>query len=253
MQAAEEASAPEGVSPEAWKDKKQGQLVEARNELQRVAYDLYVGASEVQQPARQEALLRQFVQVFPQSDYLSSAYFVLAVAAQQQGDLQGAIRWGERGLQVDPNQGGLMVLVADLLSDRGLQLTRARDLANRLLQTLRSDPARIRPPGYSDQQWAQQRRVWRGLGHSILGQVYLHWGATDPPDRARLRKAIEEFQAGSPLLKSDKVSYARNLFRTGFAYAKLGEYDEAREVLNEAIALGTAYTQPARDLLSRLR
>lgn len=253
VQAAEPMPPPEDASPDAWEEKKAQSLQQARAELQRLSYDLYLAATEVQQPAQQEALLRHYVELFPQSLYLASAYFSLAVAAQQQGNLQRAVRWGRQGLQVEPDNGMLIVLVADLLSDRGQDLTQARDLADRLLGALQNDPESVRPAGYADAQWAEQKKVWEGLAHSIRGQVFLHWGATDPPDRPRLARAIEEFNAASPLLRADKMSYARNFFRLGFAHAKLGEYPQAREALNQAIALGTPYTQPAQDLLGRLQ
>ncbi|MGH9779436.1 MAG: tetratricopeptide repeat protein, partial [Candidatus Acidiferrales bacterium] len=55
-----------------------------------------------------------------------------------------------------------------------------------------------------------------------------------------------------PMLKADTGSYARNQFLLGFAYAKLGNVDSARAVLNEVIALETPYAEAARNLLGQL-
>jgi hypothetical protein len=98
-----------------------------------------------------------------------------------------------------------------------------------------------------DEQWAQQQKLWEGIAHSALGQVFLH--------QKKTTEAIAEFRAGMPFLKDQPQYYARNLWRLGFTYAGLGgrgNMEQARSVLSELVQFGTAFAPPARELLSKV-
>jgi len=251
---------PADVSPDSWASEKQKLTETSQAELQGLSYDLLVATTSVQDPARRAKLAESFLEVFPQSSYRGSAYYTLAVAAQQQGNLPNMLKWANAGLETDPNQAVLLMMMASTLSERGSSgaapskddLTKARELANRLLELLSKEPDKARPPGASDEQWAAQKQIWEGMGHLSLAQVSLHEGSTDPPNKPKLQQAIAEFKTAAPMIKSDAYSYARNQFYLGFAYAKLGDAASARAALNEVVALDTPYREPARDLLGKL-
>jgi len=76
--------------------------------------------------------------------------------------------------------------------------------------------------------------------------------AAKPAGMTKTRQAIDEFTVAGPLLKSQTQLYARNLFRLGYAQAKLGELAQAQDTLNEVVGLGTPYTGPAQELLQRV-
>lgn len=241
------APAPAGTAPDAWEREKTSLLEEAEGELGNLAYDLFLAASAEPDPARKSAFLEKFVELFPQSDYSPQAFVSLAVAYQQQGKAEKMLVWADKALEANPNEPVALVLVSDALSDRGQRLDQARELGTRLLDLLTNEPEKVRPQGLSDEQWAAQRQLWEGLAHSALGQVLLHEENTE--------EALGELRAASPALKGEKQLYARNLYRLGFAYAKLGgiqNMERAREVLNELVELGTAYAPPGRDLLQRV-
>ncbi|HSC77612.1 MAG TPA: PEGA domain-containing protein [Candidatus Acidoferrales bacterium] len=254
------AAAPADLSPQAWEREKAKLTETSQAELQGLSYDLLVATSTVQDPAQRGKLAERFLELFPQSPYRNSAYFTLAVAAQQQGNLPNMIKWANAGLEADPNQAVLLMMMATTLAERGssgsgptqADLAKARELATRLLDLLSKEPDKARLPGSSDEDWAAQKQIWEGMGHLSLAQVLLHEGSTDPPNKAKLEGAIAEFKTAGPLVKSDVYSYARNQFLLGFAYAKLGDAASARAALNEVVALDTPYRQSAQDLLSKL-
>ena len=255
------ASAPADLSPTAWESEKQKMTETSTAELQGLSYDLIVATSEVQDAGRRAKLAQQFLEVFPQSPYRGSAFFTLAVAAQQQGDVPNLVKWANAGLETDPNQAVLLMMLATTLSERGAaggtptagDLARARDAATRLVDLLAKDPEKARVPGTSDEQWAAQKQVLEGMVHLSLAQVALNEGSTDPPNKPKLEEAIAEFKTAGPMIKSDNYSYAHNQFLLGFAHAKLGDSASARAVLNEVVALDTPYRDHARDLLGKLK
>lgn len=248
------APPPEGITAESWESEKRDLLKDAQGELRTLAYTLFAGASQVADPARKVALLERFVEMFPASDYLGSALMQLALASQQRGDAEASLRWADRGLELNPDQGILLMLAADVLSERGQNLAKARALAAHLLELLSADPEKVRPEGLPEEQWASLRPLWEGTGHSVLGQVLLHEGAAQPAREKEItRRAVTEFRAASPLLKGQPQLYARNLYRLGFAHQKLGELALARDVLTEAAALESPYRPLAQDLLAKVK
>ncbi|MFQ5778063.1 MAG: hypothetical protein ACE5IP_08650 [Terriglobia bacterium] len=258
VQEVETASAPPGTEPEEWERQKTQQLTRARSDLGDISYKLFVGATQVPEAARKSALLERYLEVFPDSPYLESAYINLAFGAQQQGDAAGMLAWATRGLEVNPDQGVLMVMVADTLSEQGKELGRAQELCNRLLTMLEAEPEKLRPAGLPDEQWGPLQQIWGGTAHSALGQALLHQDtAQAPAEMAKTRQAIEEFKLASPLLKAQPTSYARNLYRMAFAYAtRLGGRENMRQaerVLTELVQLGTPYAPPAQELLQKVR
>ncbi|MGH9804701.1 MAG: tetratricopeptide repeat protein [Candidatus Acidiferrales bacterium] len=219
--------------------------------LASLSYDFYAASAQLADPARKVAMLERFLEQFPSGDYTQQVLINLAYAYQQTGDAARSLATANRALEANPREASMMVLVADSLSDRGQELGRARQLATDLLDVL-EDPAAM-PGGMAEEQWAGLRPLWQGTAHSILGQVLMHEEtAQKPAGMSKTRQAVEEFLAAKPLLKEQAQIYARNLFRLGFAYAKLGELVPARDALNEVIALGTPYTPHAQDLLGKV-
>ena len=250
---AQTAPAPEGLTPETWEEQKQPALESAEASFQQLAYNFYVTAFQVTDPRRKATYLERFVELYPESDYRQSATVNLALAYQQQGDLGKTLEWGNKALEGNPDEGTILMLVSDLLSERGQELGRARQLASHLLELLENNPEAVRPAGMDDAQWANWSQLWKGTAHSALGQVLMHEEtATSPAGMTKTRQAIDEFTVAGPLLKGQTQLYARNLFRLGFAQAKVGELTQAQDTLNEVISLETPYTGPAQELLQRV-
>lgn len=254
MDAVAAAPAPDGMGADAWESEKQGLLERAKAQWGNLSYAVFVAATQVTDPARKAALLELFVRIFPESIYRQAAHLQLALAAQQLGDADRMVGAADRGLALNPNDGVLMALLADVLSERGQNLGRARELATRLLDLLKNDSAKVRPEGLGDEQWAPLAQLWEGTAHSILGQVLMHEETAQAvAGMGKTRQAIEEFKAAAPLLKGETQSYARNMFRLGFAYAKIGQLPQARDALTEVMGLETPYRQVAGPVLEQVK
>lgn len=257
VEEARTAAAPEGTPTESWESEKARLLENVQGDLSSLTYNLFLAISEVSDAARQVPLLERFNELFPQSPYRRQSYVLLALACQKLGNAEKMLAWADEALKADPDQPSMLILVADVLSERRLSsqaaptaedlkgYAHARELANHLLDLLANQPDKVRPPGLSDEQWQPLQQSWEGIAHGALGQVLMQ--------EEKTAEAIKEFQAAVPLLKGQTVLYARNLYRLGFAYAKLGDLRQARDVLTEGAALDTPYRQPIRDLLGKVQ
>lgn len=219
--------------------------------LASLSYNFYASSAQLADPAQKVAALERYLEVYPSGDYTQPALVNLAYAYQQAGDMAKSLAAANRALEANPKEASMMVLVADSLSDRGEDLPRSRQLAADLLALL-EDPSAM-PTGMAEEQWASLRPLWQGMAHSILGQVLMYEEtAQSPAGMSKTRQAVKEFQAAGPLLQEQTQLYARNLFRLGYAFAKLGELVPARDALNEVISLQTPYTPPAQELLGKV-
>jgi tetratricopeptide (TPR) repeat protein len=219
--------------------------------LEGLSYYFYAGSNQLAEPARKVAALERYLELYPSGNYTQPARVALAYAYQEAGDPARSLEAANRALAANPKEASMMVLVADALSDRGQELKRARELASGLLEVL-EDPSAM-PAGMAEEQWVTLRGLWQGMAHSVLGQVLMYEEtAQAPAGMNKTREAVKEFQAAGPVLKEQTQLYARNLFRLGFAYAKLGELAAARDALNELIALQTIYTPHAQELLDKV-
>ncbi len=259
LEEARTAPAAEGLPPATWEEQRQQALDNAEATFRGLDYNFYATAFQEANPGRKAAYLERFLGLFPDSDYRHSATVNIALAHQQEGNLEKTLTWGHKSLEENPDEGAMLVLVSDLLSEpRGRaptaeEIGRARQLASHLLELLEANPEAVRPEGMDDAQWATWSQLWKGTAHSVLGQLLMHEEtAAKPAGMDKTRQAIDEFTAAGPLLKGQTQLYARNLFRLGYAQAKLGELTQAQDTLNEVIGLGTAYTGSAEQVLQQV-
>jgi len=135
----------------------------------------------------------------------------------------------------------MLLLLSDNWSDKGEQLDKAADYAKKALALL---PKAVKPENVTDEQWQQQVALQKGIALSSLGEVYVNQNQNAP--------AVDSFKQASPLLKSNTVTYARNLYRLGFTLAKMQRTAEARTVLTEAVSINSPYRAQAQETLDKI-
>ena len=166
---------------------------------------------------------------------------IAATAYQQAQNTPKMLEVANGLLTKNPNDVGMLLLLSDYYGEKGEQLDKAESYAKKALTTLESA---ARPEGMTDDQWAQQKALQKGLALSSLGQVNI-----EKKDNAQ---AVENLKAAAPLVKSDDVSYARNQYRLGFALLNLKRNPEAREAFTQAASVNSPYRALAQDKLKGL-
>jgi TolA-binding protein len=233
--------APAGMDAEGWRETQERTLDEAASSITYVELTLFNQAYQLTESAARLAALERFLAAFPDSAYAMNAQMVVAAMYQQSQQFDQMQAFAGRVLERDADNYAMLLLLADFWSERGEQLDQAEAYAARGLELL---DAAERPEHVSEEHWEQEISVRRGLAHSILGQVHIH--------RRRHAQAVEAFEAASPLLKNEPVSYARNLYRLGFTLAQMRRTAEARRVLTEAVSIDSPYKQLAQQTLNQI-
>ena len=233
--------APSGVSDEKWQSDKASALQMSADSIRYIEQSVYAGVYQTKDAAKRAGQLAKFAALFPASPYANPALGVAAASYQQAQDIPKMLEVANGLLAKDPNNLGMLLLLADYYGENNQQLDKAEAYAKKAASLADSAP---KPEGVADEQWKQQTTLQKGIALSSLGQVNLQ-----KKDNA---SAVTNLQAAAPLLKSNDVSYARNQYRLGFAFLNLKKLPEAKQAFTDAASVNSPYKQPALDKLKAL-
>jgi len=233
--------APEGTSPEQWAQQKTANMNNAQGDVGYVEYALVNAAYKTTNPVARAALFERYVTSFPDSPYTTTVREQTAIAYQQAQDTPKMLDTAQRILVVDPNNISMLLLLSDYWTENGKELDKAAADAQLALDLLGQAK---KPDNLSDDQWQQQVSVEKGLAYSAIGEVNVN--------KQRNQPAVDAFKQASPLLKSNTVLYARNLYRLGFTLAKMQRIPEARAALTEAVSINSPYKSKAQETLNKI-
>lgn len=233
---------PEGTAPNLWENHKANLLDQHQADYQYLEYTLFQLASQQPDAVAQGELFERYIEAFPNSASTVAAFQACFAAYGRAGNADKILEVGESALAAKPDNLLVNLLLADSLSEVGKHLERAEALALRLPEL--ADKA-VRPENQTEEQWTQQKNTWKGLADSIQGQVLMH--------RDKVAEAAAKFTEAEPLLAAAPVvARARNLFRLGFAYARLGRLDPARRYLTQVVVMESPYKGMAEEVLKKV-
>jgi tetratricopeptide (TPR) repeat protein len=222
-------------------EEKKRNLENAHDNVVYVQQLVFNGAYQTQDPTKRAALLVQFAQMFPDSQYADQAMGVAAASYQQTQNTAKMLEVADGLLTKDPNNVGMLLLLADYYSEKGEHLDKAEADAKKVPTALADAK---KPDGVTDEQWQQQVSLQKGLALSALGQVNIQ--------KKNNAAAVGNLKEASPLLKSDANSYARNQYRLGYALLNLKKIPEAKQAFTEAASVNSPYKQPSLDKLKAM-
>ncbi|MBZ5527208.1 MAG: hypothetical protein LAN71_04800 [Acidobacteriia bacterium] len=233
--------APEGTTAQDWAQQKEQALDGIHDNLAWVERTLFLASYNKKDPAARAAALLRFVASFPSSSLAAQAQEIAASSYRQAQQTAKMLDVANKLLEKDPDNRAMLLLLADYYSEKGEQLEKAATSATRVVELTGKA---VKPEGMTDEQWSQQIQLEKGLALSALGQVNIQ-----KKDNA---KAVENFQAAAPLLKSNPDMYARNQYRLGFALLNLRKTAEGKAVLEEVAATANPYQTLAQQKLKSL-
>lgn len=228
-------------STESWEQQKAQALESNKDGITYVQQVVFNGAYQTRDAAKRAGYLARFGQAFPDSQYANQALGMAAAAYQQAQNISKMLEVANGLLAKDPNSVGMLLLLSDYFSEKGEQLDKAEAFAKKAIPLL---DAAQKPEGMTDEQWAQQKALQKGLALSSLGQVNIQ--------KKDNTQAAENFKAAAPLLKSDDGSYARNQYRLGFALLNLKKNPEAKEAFTQASSVNSPYKPRALEKLKEM-
>jgi len=218
-----DAPAPNGTVASDSERQKAQTLENNKDGIAYIQQAVFSGAYQAKDPAKRAA---------------NQALGVAATAYQQAQNAPKMLEVANGLLAKDPNNLGMLLLCSDYYSEKGEQLDKAEAYAKKAVAVLQTAE---KPEGVTDEQWAQQKALQKGLALSSLGQVNIQ-----KKDNAQ---AAENLKAAAPLLKPDDGSYARNQYRLGFALLNLKRNAEAKEAFTQAASVNSPYRALAQEKL----
>jgi len=186
-------------------------------------------------------LATDFEKKYPTSTMLTYVDMFAASAYQSKGDVGKSIEFGEKSLNLNPDNLMSLIIMADLLptpqatkgSDKDKRLSEAETYANRALGLVAKMPKQANE---TDDQAKKRRDTLSADLHSSLGMVHLQRSAETlaGPDKTELTKAEDEYKLATAI---DKPS-PQDFFRLGEAYSSDGKIDEAIDAFTKASQFG---------------
>jgi tetratricopeptide (TPR) repeat protein len=229
---------PSGTSPETWKSQQQQQLESVKDNQDYIERSLMNAAYQQKDANKKAALLVRFANLFPDSPNSGQVLGAAALTYQQAQNRPKMVETANSALLKDPDNLGILLLLADDYSEKGEQLDKAETYAKKASSLC--DTAK-KPEGVSDADWQKQINLQKGLAFSALGQIDLQ--------KKLNPAAVDSLTKAAPLLKSSAAVYARNQYRLGFAYLNLKKTAEAKQAFTDAASVDSPYKGPAQDKL----
>lgn len=181
-----------------------------------------------------EALITKFAD----TEFKDLALFFAAMSAEQKGDAERAIVYGERAVEANPKNYNALYLLARVTAAR----TREHDLdreekVGRVEKYVKDANAALQAapkpnPSLTDEQWAAAKKDLMAGGHEPLGMTALA--------RKNYDVAVKEFKAAVDGASQPEPA---TMVRLGAAYNLAGKYDDAIAILDKAMAVPDAHPQ----------
>jgi tetratricopeptide (TPR) repeat protein len=241
LQRYKDSPAPEGTKQEPWAAQKAQTLQDVHDTVTYVQQLLFDGAYRTADAAKRGAFLVRFAQLFPDSPFAMQALGLAAASYRQTQNTAKMLEVANGLLAKDPDNLGMLLLLADYYSEKGEQLDKAESYSKKSIALL---DAGKKPDGVTDEQWKLQSGLQKGLALSALGQVNIQ--------KQNNAQAVDNLRAAAPLLKSDEGSYARNQYRLGFALLNLKRVPEAKAAFTDAASVNSPYKALAQEKLKAL-
>ncbi len=233
--------APAGEDEMVWAARKKETLAGVTDEMSYVSASLFNAARGLQDAQMQANLLERYALAFADSPYAEPAQTLVADSYRRMQNYAKMTGFAQQVLAKDPNNIGMLLLLADDGSDRGVNLAQADECAHKALDLVAKAQ---KPAGATDEQWTKGIAVQQGIALSSIGQVAI--------EKKNDAGALDAFQKAAPLLKGDAFLYARNQYRMGFALLNLKRVPEAKTALTQAASLDTPYRPLAQQKLNSL-
>jgi tetratricopeptide (TPR) repeat protein len=232
---------PAGSNADDWTRAKNDKLSSLKEDQDYIRQSLLGGAYNATDPAKKADYFVRFAKMYPDTPEGEQALTMAASSYQQAQNRAKMQEIANATLTKDPNNIGMLLLLADDYSEKGDQLDKADAYAKKAASL--TDTAK-KPDNLSDDQWKQQTSIQKGLAFSTLGEINLQ--------KKLNAQAVDNLSKAAPLLKSNAALYARNEYRLGFAYLNLKKNADATKAFTEAASVDSPYKAMAAQKLAEI-
>jgi tetratricopeptide (TPR) repeat protein len=233
--------APEGTNADTWTRGKAEKLASIKENQDYILQSLLSSAYNVKDTGQKAAYFERLAKAAPGTPEGDQSLTMAAVSYQQAGNRAKMLDVANGVLAKEPENIGMLLLLADDYSERGEQLDKAEAYGKKAASL--TDTVK-KPEGYTDEQWTQQTSMQKGLALSALGMVNIQ--------KKLNAQAVDNLTKAAPLLKANPAIYARNQFRLGYAYLNLKKNADAKQAFTDAASVASPYKEKAQQKLTEI-
>ena len=157
------SAAPAGANADDWAREKADKLASLKEDQDYVEKALLNGAYSAKDPAKKADYFVRFAKMYPGTPEGEQALTMAASAYQQSQNRAKMQEVANAALAKDPNDIGMLLLLADDYSEKGDHLDQAAAYAKKASSLV--DAAK-KPDNLSDDQWKEQTSVQKGVALS---------------------------------------------------------------------------------------
>jgi tetratricopeptide (TPR) repeat protein len=241
LQRYQNSPAPADYNGSDWARTKADKLASLKEDQDYVQEALLNGAYNAKDAAKRADYFARFAKMYPGTPQGEQALTMAASAYQAAGNRPKMLDIANGALAKNPDDIGMLLLLADDYSEKGDQLDKAETYAKKAGSLV--DSAK-KPDSLTDEQWQQQTSIQKGLALSTLGQIDLQ--------KKLNPQAVDNLTKAAAFLKPNATLYARNEYRLGYAYLNLKKNADATKAFTEAASVDSPYKGPAQQKLAEL-
>ena len=193
-------------------------------------------------PDRKIQLVNEFATKYPESSMLTYAYFLAQGASLQKNDLTNFVEYGEKSLQLKPDNLNALMLMARVLPqpqalrnemDPDKRLNEAEKDAQKAIELIN---LLQKQPEETDEGFQGRKNEYLQNVHSGLAMVHLQRALEGlaGPEPAELSKAEEEYKLA---IAATPEANPEDYFRLGEVYANENKVDEAIQAFTKVAEL----------------
>jgi tetratricopeptide (TPR) repeat protein len=172
-----------------------------------------------------------FLQKYPQSRYRSPVYVALVFEYQQIGQVPKMVEYGEKELELAPNDVSTLAMLGQTLprrlpgnpSDAAQVLSKAEKYSK---QAIEIAPTLPKPAEITDEQFDKAKNQSLAMAHSGLGLIFVR--------RGKYAEAIPELEQA---VKIDPNPDPVNYYLLGLANKNASHFDDAVAAFNHCVAI----------------
>jgi tetratricopeptide (TPR) repeat protein len=206
--------------------------IKASKGMSKAEVEAFNAIVKAQTPDEKIKAADEFVVKFADSQLKGLALYDAAEAADQKGDWQKAIIYGDESLQADSTNFDAKLLVAGEIAqhtrendlDKDDKLAKAEKYTKEALEAI---PTAAKPqPQIKDEQWEGYKKYATARAHVDLGLIAMA--------QKKTTVEVQEFKTAVDMMNPpDQVAMAR----LANGYNELKQYDDALAVLNKLLAM----------------
>ena len=203
-------------------------------------YSVYAMALQLQEPREQVALIETLEQRNPKSQYMAQARPVQFSSYLRMGDMPKAVAAAEKGLETDPNNMDMLLVVAGAYQAEKREPEKVLAYTSKLIE-LTDKPA---PQGANPEEWAKREKVLAARAYWIQGMQYFNGKKPKDADAA-LRK-------GLPLMDDPNLQ-AGATFHIGLIAYQSNNIMDAVKFFDQCAAIKSPYQAQAQQNLKAIK